>query len=124
MTEVLPTQRTPVVDVAHAEHEARHAVTAYALGHGVSTVSIVRRGNSAGRCTTKTPAGRDPFRSALETIEIKLAGGSPNDLAEAGKIASRMPGVNPDGTVSTSSMAETLARAALVRLADIDKDIG
>jgi hypothetical protein len=24
-----------------------------------------------------------------------------------------MPGVNPDGTVSTSSMAETLARAAL-----------
>jgi hypothetical protein len=55
------------------------------------------------------------WKSKAETAEREVA-----RLREAlhgmldGRLRS-MPGVNPDGTVSTSSMAETLARAALAK---------
>ena len=68
-------------------HEARHAVVAALLGHGVATVSVRRRGRSAGRCLTRPPLNRDEFRVAIELCQIKLAGGGDDDIDEARKIA-------------------------------------
>ena len=77
-------------DLAHlrlvALHEAGHAVAAHRLGHGVERISLLTRGESEGRVTTRKPRRLSP--AVVEaSVMIKLAGRATDVTLGAGPCA-------------------------------------